>query len=919
MDANLDIQIEVTVKEGDTSTERGALLEKLVRRVLNALQYEHVKTTVRVTGCELDVIATEKQSGSKVIVECKAYRDKTISADVLTKLMGNLDFYDEYKAGWLITTAKLGKDASGLLELHRSKSSSKRERLKVYEPRELIELLVSTGQVVSPEMLRLPASHTTLSSRTLCVTDLGEFWAVSAVGLTSGVDDTVLAFHANDGRPVANAALLQQLSSRDSNLKSLQWVPGTDTLASIGTVTDAVLRNELDSIAPVPVADDWSDYRPARPEDFVGRDQLLKDINRYFDEVRTMVSSTHLLAIKAPSGWGKSSFLVKLRTICSQGRNKDRIFLYAVDCRTASSPRYPELAMKRCFDEAVSSGFVSGAQSGCRVPSAGHPFSDSSVQSLLSELRQKNKLIVLFFDQFEEITTKQQLAELFVQVKMLCAAVESAGENVVLGFSWKTDGSIPTDHPAYHVWHSFSDRRREFDLPLFSKSDISKLLGRLSRELAVPIEHGLRRLLTEHCQGYPWLLKKLCVHVFHVLLAKPAQQRDLLDRALDVEALFKKDLSDLNRVQIACLERVAGDSPADHFKIAEQFGDGTVDALIHRRLIVRNSGKLILYWDIFRDFVLSKQVPAIPARYIPVSTPKSAKLILEACTVTTSISKLCSKLSLEGGTVDNVARDLVMMGVCSYDRKNQKLKRLHPDPKESLAAAFKFFSSHALLRRAIEVYGKGFRRLPLTSLVSLWSKEFSSSQYSEKTIAAVNRRMVSWLQSLGVLTIDGADLVTHRIDQGPPVDFSQFGVEGRTRRRQRLFLGEAPPSRVLEVLQKILLGKYVPAPTDRNALYVLNSLRLITSTISPTLLDRPRKGQDSMWLAMKVLAQPTIRFAADLRDRDSSIGGLEVGKGFERAFGMQVSEASMRRYGSGVLVWLYWLDELGAIRFQKAG
>jgi hypothetical protein len=420
-----------------------------------------------------------------------------------------------------------------------------------------------------------------------------------------------------------------------------------------------------------------------------------------------------------------------------------------------------------------------------------------------------------------------------------------------------------------------------------------------SKELSVPIEHGLRRHLTEHCQGYPWLLKKLCVHVFNVLLAKPAQQRDLLDRALDVEALFKKDLSDLNRMQIACLERIAGDSPADHFKIAEQFGDGTVETLIHRRLIVRNSGKLVLYWDIFRDFVLSKQVPAIPARYIPVSTPKSAKLIMEACAATTSISRLCIKLGLEVGTVDNVARDLVMMGVCSYDRKNQKLRLLHTDSKESLVAAFKFFSSHASLRKAIEAYGKSFRRLPLTSLVGLRSKEFSTSQCSAKSIAAVNRRMVSWLQSLGILTIDGADLVTHRIDQGPPADFLQFGVEGRTRRRQRLFLGEAPPARVLEVLQEILRGSYVPAPTDRNALYVLNSLRLISSTISPTFLDRPRKGQEAMWLAMKVLAQPTIRFVADLltNRRPGSWQGVQAG-GWDAGF--RGIHATLRKWGSGL-------------------
>lgn len=915
MSSSDDLQVEVTVREGDSSTARGALLESLVKRVLSALQYEHIKSTVRVTGCELDVVGQDKQTGAQVLVECKAYRDKNISAEVLTKLMGNLTFHDEYKAGWLITTGQLAKDALGLVEKQKLKSLEKREQLRVWDPANLIDLLVTTKQIVSPSNLSLPTSHLILSNRTLCITDLGEFWVVPAVGPTSGVTDTALVFYAKNGQPVTNDSLLQQLNARDSNLKSLRWIAGGDEFVTAGTVVDTSLRQELDNIAPVPVADDWSDYRPARPSDFVGRDELLKNIIHYFEDVRSEQSSTHLLAIKAPSGWGKSSFLVKLRAECSKGRNKDKFFLYAVDCRTASSPRYPELAMKKCFDEAISSGFVAIPNTACRIPSAGQPFSDPSIQTLLAELRERDKVIILFFDQFEEITTKQELADLFIQIKMLCTAVESASENVILGFSWKTDGSIPTDHPAYHAWHSFADRRREFELPLFSKSDILKLLGRLANELKVPIEHSLGRMLAEHCQGYPWLLKKLCVHVFQVLQSKPAMQRELLDRALDVDALFKKDLSDLDHIQIACLERIAGDSPADHFKVADQFGDATVDFLIHRRLVVRNSGKLILYWDIFRDFVLYKQVPAIPARYIPVSSPQTAKLVMDACGTTSSISKFCNKLSLKKGTLDNVARDLMMIGVCSYDRKNERLKLIHQHQRESLGAAFKFFSSHAFLRKAIEHHGKGFRQIPLSSLMNIWSIEFLGGGYAEKTISVVARRMALWFQSLGILNVDSSDMVTHNLDQGPPTEFTQFRAEGRGRKGRRLFLGEAPPTRVLEVIKKLTDSTCHIAPTDRNALYVLSGLRLITSTTQPVLLDRPRKDNEEFWLAIKVLSQPTIRVAIELISKNRQIAGLEIGQAFESKFKMGVSEASQRRYGSGVLVWVNWLVERQIVNF----
>ncbi|MDR5802685.1 hypothetical protein [Caballeronia sp. LZ001] len=325
----------------------------------------------------------------------------------------------------------------------------------------------------------------------------------------------------------------------------------------------------------------------------------------------------------------------------------------------------------------------------------------------------------------------------------------------------------------------------------------------------------------------------------------------------------------------------------------------------------------MLYWDIFRDFVLYNQVPAIPARYVPVSTPSTAKLVIEACAKTSSITSLCTRLSLQKGTLDNVARDLVMMGVCAYDRKNERLRLVHQSQRDLLSAAFKFFSTHALLRKVIDAHGKGFRQLPLTSLVGIWSQSFSANEYSEKTIAAISRRLVSWFQSLGILGVDSSDLVTHRVEQTPPSDFGHFRAEGRRRKGRRLFVGEAPPARVLDVIKRLMRPAYRSEPTDRNALYVLNGLRLITSTIEPALLDRPKQRGEESWLALKVISEPTIRAAIELLESNPGVGGLEVGQVFKGRFDMGVSEASMRRYGSGILVWVKWLEELGIVNFER--
>ena len=214
---------------------------------------------------------------------------------------------------------------------------------------------------------------------------------MSAVGPMSAVMDTVMVFEAQSGQQITDPGLVQQLSERDSNLRELRWICGEDELASVGALTDASLKQELDNIASVPVADDWSDYRPARPKDFVGRDELLKNITNFFDEIRTRATTTRLLAIKAPSGWGKSSFLIKLRATCALPKYRERLFLYAVDCRTASSPRYPELALKRCFDEAIKDNFVTGEKKSCRVASLATPFPTRQYKRFLNSCENKTK------------------------------------------------------------------------------------------------------------------------------------------------------------------------------------------------------------------------------------------------------------------------------------------------------------------------------------------------------------------------------------------------------------------------------------------------------------------------------------------------------------------------------------------------
>lgn len=95
----------------------------------------------------------------------------------------------------------------------------------------------------------------------------------------------------------------------------------------------------------IPVADHWADYRPARPVDFIGRDSLQSDVFDFLEAVRNKTTSTRLIALKGPSGWGKSSTVLKIASRARNVRHRGKYFVFTVDSRAATTGRFPELAV----------------------------------------------------------------------------------------------------------------------------------------------------------------------------------------------------------------------------------------------------------------------------------------------------------------------------------------------------------------------------------------------------------------------------------------------------------------------------------------------------------------------------------------------------------------------------------------------
>jgi hypothetical protein len=899
---SLTVSIEVAVPPDLTSTERGRILERFARRLLETQNYK-VTEEVRLTGTEVDLLAVEATTGERVFVECKAYRS-TISAEVLYKILGNVSFRG-FSAGWLISTYALGKDAKGVRDELEQRPPSERRMLQIYDPPALIKRLVAARVIADPASLIKPSDTLRYADEVyLLLTPFGEFWALLVLDPETGIRQTAILYDAKSGARVTSEKTLAAISETDTTLAGLSWLADASPNQEKDTER---LRGELQSVVRVPIAEHWSDYRPARPEDFVGRDQLLKEVFDFFEKVRARQSRTRLLAIKAPSGWGKSSSVLKIGAKANNIRNKNKIFVFAVDSRAATSKRFGELALFTAVKETIKAGFIEDPGE-FTFGGADNPFATDAMRAVLASLAREGRLLCLIFDQFEELLYKEELQPVFDEIEALCNAVDETQENVVIGFSWKTDGTIPPEHKAYHLWHSLADRRLEFELTPFNSNEVTTALNRFSAELGQPHAPQLRRLLRDHCQGYPWLLKKLCIHILD-LVRGGMDQSDVLVRSLSIQELFKKDIERLSQIEYACIKQISLEAPAEFFKIVNTYGDDVVNRLLDKRLIIRSGPRLSIYWDIFRDYVLTERVPYIPINYIPQTHYKSyvtaLQFLLQGRQIT--YDDLASELNIAKSTADNVVRDLVMVGHAEANRKSETITALQETDEAAAKELLDFCSSHAVYRAMLSEVGLGIV-FSDEVMGNIMRRVLAASASSENLSEIYRQKMLSWFMSVGLVSREGKDYVLTKASG------SKGLLDPRSVRHLKpganLFFGEAPPSNVIAVLQAAQIRRKTRGELEqihgRNSFSALMSLGLVDAHggLTPPQEDQGRSAEEIVRLTAGQCA--TIVFVRDRLAVNPTASGEEVGSAIAERYGFEWSVGSKRRSGAALKQWSLW-------------
>lgn len=908
------MRIEIAAPPSAPPTSKGRLLEGLAVELLGVWNYEVVEN-VRVTGAELDLLCRHKLTNRSVYVECKAYRD-SLSANVLKNLVGTVEGHD-YAEGWLITTGMLGRDAKGYLAMWESKpEQAKREKLSVYSPDRVIDALIEAKLVIHPPHSALHPNgdvQTTLGDWTLLITEHGRFWVQTI--LVSGVPESVQVFAAQDGTLIKDLVLLGRLKCTDSSLRQLNF----EYRALREQMEYGQIREyKAQTVVQVEHGVSWDDYRPSQPSDFVGRRSEQDKILRLLEEVRIGKATTRVFSVTGDSGMGKSSLIAKLRSRTRNLRYRNKFFLFAVDVRAATKTNYILSSLLACIRQACDAGFIGVDKSTLELSDYAEPLASKSIQKVLNRLRSDGRVVCLVFDQFEELYAKTELFSVFREAERILLSTASLQSNLVLGFAWRTDCTVQQNHPAYHLWHRLSNFRYDVSVGQLRRNEIVKAITIfervLSNELSKELSPTIRRQIIENSRGYPWLLKKLCIHLYKTLSQGNGGSHAV--EKLDVKRLFDDDKKALSGQELRYLKYIAAHAPVEFHEVLEVVGREALTGLQDKRLIVRSGDRINLYWDLFREYILTGNVPSIPFTYIPSSAIQTLLDVAEELSHRSpkSINELSALVGLSAGTVQNAVHDLAMYGAA---KESNWGATLHSDIASSsrdivLERIRSVLKDHALYLALSSFDGTSV--FNIGDLVKVLKQSNPTAQHRNLTWRSYADRMGQWLCAAGLLEVDSNGWIMRDLGEAAPLYAKRWGRKKSGIRRRKAFQGEAPPERVIACLDWLSSAPEMTLADARtggyrNALAVLVRFELVQTNVpARNSIRRTQTGVASelqVWSA--AWKDPTLRqISAWLREQHS-ISGMEIGKRLAEERGELCTDASASRIGNGLRRWANWM------------
>jgi len=751
-------EVKIILHPDDPQNKKGGVFESMIRSILSTHDYS-ISQNVNFTGLEIDLLAIHNlRQHERLYVECKA-KSKPGSNEIKSFCFGVM--HKKATHGYFIHTSELEHQAAGLKDEIINSDEEQYEKLTFIGPDKIVDILVRAKFIAEWDPNTTAGKQ--LTKRILALTHYGKFYIYLVA--ENAVPSSFYCLNA-DNLQQPDKTIIEALKNDIADIAELEYM-----LLADKSQKKSKNNEEIKTISEVATGIAWYDYEPTNPKFFVGRDQILKDSLQFFRDVFLKSTEKRVFYLEGKSGWGKSSFIARLRNRANSGHNKKKFFLYAVDYRSAQSNNFASIAFSKMVEKAVSEGFIPKRmfKGQLKIASPTDILSSKEVSELFDYLEQENKVMVLVFDQFEDAFRQ---GTLFTSFYKLLNDTHDVSKNLIVGFSWKSEINIPADHNAYYLWQQAKTNAIEIKIPEFAPKDLRAVTRQLENEIGKSLPSELKTRLIEISQGYPWLIKKLCIHVYEQI--KSGVSLDLLQNEdMNIEALFKQDLEKLSAKESEMLRYIAKRAyDGKPFDISEtdEASEPIIKGLIHRRLVVKSGTRHNIYWDIFRDYLVEDKVPEIGEIYLLRGYPQKIYNVLSVIHREGKLSingyKTIDGANLHHGTYQNYFRSLKDLGIIYTDEieserydddRNYKiqtpaLSSLNEEKfKKFLHSKFKKYAP--VLR--IQKIASG-KTIPFDEVQSIFKSLFRGRGFNDETIHTYTQTFISWLKYVDFdLSVEG--------------------------------------------------------------------------------------------------------------------------------------------------------------------
>lgn len=734
-------EIEIILEEGSSNKAQGTCFENLVRNLLFAHQYE-IKSNINFTGMEIDLLAKHKVRKETLYVECKA-KEKVSSTEIRTFAF-NTNF-KKADSGYFIRTKELEYQAGGLIE--EMGEDERYKNLTFIEPNKVIEILEDANFICLPPKNRIPSNYN-VTKRILCITYMGDF-VIYILSLNTVIPTHFIVFDTKNVNNLIDNSIIDLLKSKVDEIQTLDKL---DSQISDVVLVD-IIHDECETISEVQESENWYDYLPASSRHFIGRDKIRTSIFDFLNSVLGKRTKRRVFYLTGKSGWGKSSLVAEIRGRSRNKHYKKRIYAYAADTRSATSQNFVALAFQELIKKARNDGFLENhlLTEPIHFTSSLDLLSSTSIKSVLDYLEKKNRLLVLIFDQFEDVFRKQGLFKSFYK---FLSDITDLSSNIVVGFSWKTEILIPSENEAYHYWQQAKEQSEQFSVSEFGGKEIDGIIKQLEGSTG-KLSQDLKRRIKESSQGLPWLTKKLCIHIYEQY-QQGVKLDKLIDENLNIEELFRSDLEKINAEETSALKYIAQRAYDGAFfeitELGDKISEHIIESLRDKRLIIRSGANYNIYWDIFRDYLVTGQVPIIGESYIlrqGVNLCLEVFLLFNDTASKFSLEQLVEKFprKIEKTTLENILIELRSIGLINKIENDELYKVANNSISVNSKSFFLFvqnkFDNYTPYQKIIRLNSKSITKDDIIKIL----KETFKYDFQEKTWDSYAKTLSGWIQA----------------------------------------------------------------------------------------------------------------------------------------------------------------------------